>query len=331
MAKDVRCYLVSRNSDGEVRGNITTIDKSELPDGDIDISVKYSSLNYKDALAAKGHPGVAKSLPHVPGIDAAGVVTVSQDPRVQPGQEVIVTGYELGAGRWGGWSEMIRVPSDWVVPLPEGLSLRSSMILGTAGFTAAQCVREILRNDLKPDAGPIVVTGATGGVGCLAVAILAQLGFDVVASTGKKEACDWLLSLGAKEVISREAALNDRKRPLASVSYQGAVDTVGGETLASILRAIDVNGCVAACGLVGGTDLPTTVYPFILRGVRLAGITSALCPMAERLSIWDKLAGDWSVKQLEDVVTEIPLDRISESVDEIYAGSVRGRVLVAVS
>lgn len=331
MTESIRCYLAERDDDGTVSGNLTEVSQLDLPPGDVEIVVKYSSLNYKDALAATGHPGVVKNLPHVPGIDAVGNVLCSSDDRFAVGQAVIVTGYELGAGQWGGWSERIRVPAEWVVPLPNGLDMRTAMAYGTAGFTAAQSVRELIRNDVLPDGGAVVVTGATGGVGSLAVAILAKLGYRVTASTGKPDASEWLRSLGATDVVGRDDVLNDSKRPLSSVRFQGGIDTVGGATLASVLRSVDVNGCVAACGLVGGIELPVTVYPFILRGVRLAGITSSLCPMNHRIDIWDKLSNEWSIDDMESITTEITLAELPGQIEKILSGMIQGRILVAVS
>jgi putative YhdH/YhfP family quinone oxidoreductase len=303
----------------------------ELPPGDIEIAVAWSSLNYKDALAATGHPGIAGRFPHVPGIDAAGWITSSTDPRFLVGHSVIVTGYELGAGRWGGWSELVRVPADWVVPLPTGLTLREAMILGTAGFTAAQCVRELLRNEVLASSGAVIVTGATGGVGCLAVKLLAKLGYEVVAATRKKNAHEWLRQLGAKQVIDSAELIDDGKKPLLTAKWSGAVDTVGAETLAHIIRSTVPNGCVAACGLVGGSSLPVTVYPFILRGVRLAGVSSSLCPMPARLDIWNRLSSAWKLDGLDGLSTEVSLSDLRPKLSEILNGQVRGRVLVRVS
>lgn len=326
-----KCYFAERDADGHVSASIRQLPMSDLPDGEVLVGVEYSSLNYKDALAATGHPGVARRLPHIPGIDAVGVVSQSADDRFSIGQRVIVTGYELGAGHWGGWSELIHVPGDWVVPLPEDIDFATAMAYGTAGFTAAQCVREIIRNEIDPPKGRIVVTGATGGVGCLAVAILAKLGYQVSAVTGKRAAHSWLRDLGASEILDRAEVLNDSTKPLGSIRFAGGVDTVGGETLASVIRATDVNGCVTACGLVGGADLPTTVYPFILRGVRLIGITSALCPMNSRLDVWNKLANEWSVSNISAVVTEITLEDLDTYVDKILRGEVQGRTVVKVA
>ncbi|TWT66010.1 YhdH/YhfP family quinone oxidoreductase [Allorhodopirellula solitaria] len=329
MNSHFRCFYVTR-ADDVVSHRITERPVSELPDGDVTIAVQWSSLNYKDALAATGNPGVAPNLPHVPGIDAAGVVEVGTE-RLPVGTKVIVTGYDLGGKHWGGWAERIRVPESWVVPLPDSLSLRETMIIGTAGFTAAQCVREIIRNEVPTDKKPILVTGATGGVGSLAVKLLSQLGYRVTAMTGKQEAHDWLRSLGASEIVMRAELDTESTRPMLSTRFQAGVDTVGGNTLVSLLKSVDVNGCVSACGMVGGSELEMTVFPFILRGVRLAGITSALCPMDERLKIWERLAGPWKLNDLGVFASEIGLDDLSPKIDEILAGKVRGRVVVNVA
>jgi acrylyl-CoA reductase (NADPH) len=327
MSASFKCLYVTETEIGAVR-EVTRRPTSELPSGDVTIAVTWSSLNYKDALAATGNKGVAPRLPHVPGIDAAGVIIEGTD-RFPVGQKIIVTGYDLGGKHWGGWSDTIRVPESWVVPLPNALSLRDAMILGTAGFTAAQCVRELLRNEVSKQL-PIVVTGATGGVGSLAVKLLGQLGYRVTAITGKPDTDAWLRKLGADEILSRRDIDLESTRPLLPTKFSGAIDTVGGKTLAWLLQSTDVNGCVAACGMVGGTDLNMTVFPFILRGVRLAGITSALCPMDERLKIWGRLAGPWKLNKLDDLATEVDLESLSPAIDEILAGKVRGRVLVKI-
>ncbi len=324
-----RCFLVSKDPQQNAQQHITDQPLSNLPEGDVLIRVAWSSLNYKDALAATGHAGVARTFPHVPGIDAAGVIDQSSVASLKPGDEVIVTGYELGAGRWGGWSEYIRVPADWVVPCPAGLTLREAMVLGTAGFTAAQCVRALRLHTVTSE-GPIVVTGATGGVGSLAVQLLGQLGYEVVAVTGKLSAHQWLRELGAARVVSREQLTDDgdSARPLCSARWAGAVDTVGGPVLSLLLRSTRVNGCVAACGMVGGSDLPMTVYPFILRGVTLAGITSANCPRAARLDIWNQLAGPWKLNTLDSLATEANLGNLPSFVQQILESRIRGRVIV---
>lgn len=325
-----RCLLVDRSDEQSETTQLQIVDlpSEQLPPGEVTIRVAYSSLNYKDALAAQGHRGVIKSLPHVPGIDAAGTVIDSHDPRVSVGQSVIVTGYELGQTSWGGWSELIRVPADWVVPLPEGLSLREAMLLGTAGFTAAQAVLALERNEVTPQSGEIVVTGATGGVGSLALRLLAHLGYRVVAVSGKAERFSELLELGAGRVLPREALLESSGRPLLSAKWAGAVDTTGGGLLESLIRTTCYGGCVAACGLVAGAELKLTVYPFLLRGVSLCGVASADCPYAKRTRIWDLLAGPWKLTQLEGWSTEIDLAGLPQAVVEICQGKIVGRVLV---
>lgn len=324
-----KCFFVERDEQGRVRRGMRPLAIERLPPGDALIRVQFSSLNYKDALAAEAHPGVVRNLPHVPGIDAAGVVESDASGRFQPGDEVIVTSYGLGADQWGGWADYIRVPSDWVVPRPDGLSLHESMMLGTAGFTAAQCVQALLTNGLKPDHGEILVTGATGGVGCLAVMILAQLGFAVAAVTGKLQLQSQLKQWGASRVIGRQEVVSDSPRPLLTGKWAGAIDTVGGQMLATILRETKNYGVIAACGLVGGTDLPLTVHPFILRGVILAGINSQSLPADRRQEIWNKLAGPWKPRHLVNVATTIGLDGLEDAVQRILKGEIVGRTVVA--
>ena len=327
-APQFNCFLVEKDGTGNVQRGIARREATDLPPGDVLIRVAYSSLNYKDALAAQAHPGVVRKLPHVPGIDAAGTVVESTDARLQPGAPVVVTGYELGAGQWGGWSELIRVPADWIVPLPAGLSLKESMILGTAGFTAAQCVQAITLNGVSPDAGEIVVTGATGGVGCLAVKLLAKLGYQVVAVTGKPQLEPRLRAWGASRVIGRSDVVNTSDKPLLGARWAGAVDTVGGQTLATIIRETMPYGVVAACGLVGGTDLNLTVHPFILRGVMLAGIGSAMLPHDRRAEIWRKLSSEWRLEGLEETATTVRLSDLEPHIQRILKGEVVGRTVI---
>lgn len=330
--EQTRCFVVDSSSNqGPPSWTVGHRQLSEFPPGDVLIRVEYSSLNYKDALASEANPGVVKQLPHVPGIDAAGIVEESSDPRYQPGQAVLVTGYELGAPRWGGWSDYTRVPADWVVPLPPGLTTRESMILGTAGFTAAQCVLAFEKNDLRPEAGEIVVTGATGGVGCLAIMLLAKLGYRVVASTGKADLAQRLKSWGAERIIDRSELNETSSRPLLSAKWAGAVDTVGGATLTTLIRSTKNYGVVSACGLVSGADLPLTVHPFILRGVTLAGIASAALPHDRRLDIWRRLSGDWKPANLESITTTVGLRDLPEAIRAIKSGQVVGRTLVDLS
>jgi putative YhdH/YhfP family quinone oxidoreductase len=327
-SKSFPCYMVRKGADGRVTAGVEAITFDELPPGDVVVRVEYSSLNYKDALASQGHPGVVRNFPHIPGIDCAGTVVESASPDYRPGDEVLITGYELGAGHWGGYSAYVRVPAEWVVPLPTGLTVRDAMIYGTAGFTAAQCVDALLRHGLRPERGPVVVTGATGGVGCLAVAILAKLGFDVAAVTGKPDQHDWLKRLGANTILDRSDVNEESDRPLLQAQWAGAVDTVGGVPLATLLRSVEHRGCVAACGLVAGAELNLSVYPFILRGVTLAGIDSAKCPRPERMEMWRKLAGDWRVANLDGIANERTLGELPDRIAAILAGKIVGRTLV---
>lgn len=322
------CYLVRKEADQAATAQVEKVSFDDLPEGDVLVRVAYSALNYKDALACEGHPGVVRDFPHVPGVDCAGTVEESASEDFRPGDEVLITGYELGSGQWGGFAAFVRVPAEWVVPLPDSLSLREAMIYGTGGFTAAQAVTAIVARGIEPDRGPVVVTGATGGVGCLAVAILAKLGYRVAAVTGKEDRHDWLRRLGATEILSREDMIDTSDRPLLSARWAAAFDTVGGRPLATILRSTQHRGCVAACGLVAGADLPLTVYPFILRGVTLAGIDSAKCPRPERLEMWQKLAGPWRIERLEELADEVTLDQLPDRTTKILVGQLVGRTLV---
>jgi putative YhdH/YhfP family quinone oxidoreductase len=321
-------YLLQRDASGHVTAGVAAITQDELSAGDVLIRVAYSSLNYKDALASQGHPGVVRAFPHVPGIDCAGTIVESASDDWRPGDEVLVTGYELGASHWGGFAAYVRVPAEWVVPLPAGLSVREAMIYGTAGFTAAQCVTAIIEHGIEPGRGPVVVTGATGGVGCLAVAILARLGYDVAAVTGKHEQHDWLRRLGANAILDRDEVVDDSDRPLLGSRWAAAVDTVGGKPLATILRSMQHRGCVAACGLVAGADLKLTVYPFILRGATLAGVDSAKCPRPQRLEMWQKLAGPWRIDRLNELANEVTLDELPNGIEKILSGQIVGRTVV---
>lgn len=327
-----RCYLVDKDAEGRVAGRVTESPTASLPPGEVVLRVDYSSLNYKDALAVTGHPGVNKVFPHIPGVDAAGQVVESGVYEFCPGDEVLVTGFDMGSNRWGGYGDFVRVPQDWIVPMPPGLSIRESMILGTAGLTAGFCVEALLQHGLAPEKGPVVVTGASGGVGGFAVAILAKLGFEVVAVTGKQQARDYLKSLGASEVAGREAVSDNSGRPLLSGRWAGAVDAVGGAPLATVLRATRRGGCVATCGNAAGVDIPElTVFPFILRGITLAGVDAAWCPIPLRHQTWAKLAGPWRLDDLERFAQFITLAQLPEKVKEILAGRITGRVVVAVS
>ena len=328
----IRCFVVDKchtDSTGtKASMNVLAISPEQLGQGTVEIEVHWSSLNYKDALAATGHPGVTKHFPHVPGIDAAGVVVNCTDGTFTPNESVLVTGYDLGQGHWGGWSERIRVPSEWVVRMPAGLTARDAMVYGTAGFTAAQCVLALQKNDVHPDSGEVVVSGATGGVGSIALRILSHLGYRIVAVTGKAELTQRLLDFGATRVISRSDLLDETTRPLLNARWAGGVDTVGGHLLTSLLRGTQYGGCVAACGLVAGAELNMTLYPFLLRGISLCGIGSADCPRDKRLVIWDLLAGAWRPANLNQLIKEVTLEQLADEVTRILAGQQTGRVIV---
>lgn len=323
------CFYVTKDESGTAAGGVAERPLGELPAGDVLIEVAYSSLNYKDALSATGSPGVTKDYPHVPGIDAAGVVAECSAGGFSVGDEVVVTGFEMGAGQWGGYGRYVRVPAEWVVPKPEGLTLRECMIFGTAGFTAAIGVEAIETHGLAKDAGPVVVSGASGGVGTLAVAMLSQAGYGVTASTGKADTAEWLKGVGAAEVVGRDALADDGKRPLLRGAWAGAIDTVGGATLSHILRSTMHHGCVTCCGMVGGNQLELTVFPFILRGVQLVGLDSATYVIGRRTELWRRMATDWKPADLEALVAKtVGIDGLAEPIADILQGKIRGRVLV---
>ncbi len=300
----------------------------QLPEGEVLIRVHYSSLNYKDALSASGNKSVSRHYPHTPGIDASGIVEESLHPDIKVGQEVIVTSYDLGMNTDGGFAEYIRVPAEWVIAMPEGLNLHTAMILGTAGFTAGLALYKMEAMGQLPTMGPIAVTGASGGVGSLSVAILSKAGYEVHAITGKEEAYDYLRLLGAKEIFPRDYANDESKRPLIRAKWAGGIDTVGGNTLSTLLKACHREGSIASCGLVDTPKLETTVYPFILNGVNLLGVDSATCPQALRKEIWQRLGKEWSVAPLKDIATYTHLDELDTYIDLILKGKTRGRVVV---
>lgn len=329
LPESFQCFLVKKPGKDQIETTVESRPLRELPGGEVLIQVAYSSLNYKDALAAQGHPGVVRSFPHIPGIDAAGTVVESADPAVRVGDKVLATSYQLGVERWGGWAEFVRVPGKWVVPLPSGLSLRDSMALGTAGLTAGLCLRALQHHHVQPDCGEVVVTGATGGVGCLAVMLLAKTGYEVVAVSGKPERSDWLTRLGAKRIVTREEIVDEDAGPLLKARWAGAIDTVGGAMLASLLRSVKNEGCIANCGLVGGAELTTTVYPFILRGVTLRGIDSAWCPMNLRREVWNRLGAEWNLGSLEAISQTVQLSDLPDTLPQLMAGAHVGRTVVA--
>ncbi|BDC50978.1 quinone oxidoreductase [Bryobacterales bacterium F-183] len=323
--------LVATQVDGKTQLDFQNLTTAQLPPGDVLIEVAYSSLNYKDGLCVTGKPGVMRSFPMVPGIDLAGKVVESSTDEFVPGDSVVLTGGGLAETHWGGYSKFARVKKDYLVNLPAGLSAKQAMAIGTAGFTAMQCVLALEKHGVVPGSKEVVVTGSAGGVGSVAVTILSKLGYRVVASTGRADTADYLRSLGAAEVIDRGIFTAEAKRPLDTERFAGAVDTVGGTTLAGVLRSISYRGAVACCGLAGGSNLPTTVLPFILRGISLLGIDSVRAPQPERAEVWSRLAADLPLEQLDAITTVHPLSDIVNMGSQILAGQVRGRAVVDVN
>ncbi len=322
--------LVTRKQGEEYLTALQECRQDSLPENTVLVRVQYSSLNYKDALSATGNPGVTRNYPHTPGIDAAGEVVSDDSGRFRAGDPVLVTGHDLGMNTPGGFGEYIRVPVSWILPMPGRLSAREAMLLGTAGFTAALCVEDLLNAGLRPEQGSVVVTGATGGVGSLAVSILAREGFRVEAVTGKDDAHDWLREIGASEVLSR-GELADSGKPMLRPRWAGAVDTVGGEPLATVLKSLDYGGAAACCGLAASPKLEMTVFPFILRNVRLLGVDSVEQPMERRRHLWERLAYAWCPEHLEPFLAEeVSLEHLQPWFRRILDGQVRGRVLVKV-
>ena len=323
-----KALVVRETSNGKYTRKVTDRSIKDLPEGEVLLRVYYSSLNYKDGLSCIGNRGVTRKYPHTPGIDASGVVAESSDIRFSHGDQVLVTGYDLGMNTSGGFGQYIRVPADWVVPLPEGLSLKEAMIYGTAGYTAALSVHALQKHGITPDQGEIIVTGSTGGVGSISVLLLSNLGYDVLASTGKSSETDFLKGLGAKKIIDRGEVNDDSKKPLLKQRWAGGVDTVGDSTLATLVKSTKQRGAVAATGLVASANLPITVFPFILRGVSLLGIDSGETPMNLRCKIWNKLASDWKFPQLKKLSVDCDLDDLGPEIDKILTGGQRGRVVV---
>ena len=316
-----RALLLEKDDAGEVTAAITELDDAALPDG-VQVDVEYSTINYKDGLAIKNRNGVVRSWPMVPGIDFAGT-------RADTGARVVLNGWGVGENRWGGLATRAAVPAAWLVELPAGISTEQAAAIGTAGYTSMLCVLALEAHDVTPDRGPVLVTGAAGGVGSTAVAILARLGYEVHASTGRPEEADYLHALGATAIVPRDE-LSGPARPLGKTRWAGAVDAVGSHTLANVLSMTMENGCVAACGLAQGMDLPSSVAPFILRGVTLAGVNSVTVPHERRVLAWDRLARDLPADKLAAMTTVVPLGAVAGLADEILAGRVRGRVVVDV-
>ena len=328
MTRTFKALVVTEKDNQEFNHSIIDQKTEDLADDNLLIQVKYSSLNYKDALSFSGNKGVTQNYPHTPGIDAAGVIVESTDKNFSVGDAVIVTGFDLGMNTAGGFAEYIQIPSEWAVPLPENLSLRESMIYGTAGFTAALSIDKLLKSGLKPEDGEILVTGASGGVGSLAISILNQLGFEVVAVTGKNNAEERLLALGAKKIINRKEFDYSTRRALLSETWAGAVDTLGGNILSNIIKSLNYGGCVASCGNVTSGTLNTSIYPFILRDISLFGIDSVQTDMETRRKIWNALANEWKPKHLEMNVEEIKLVDVPAKIQEILKGTHLGRSII---
>ena len=319
-----RALLVEKTDSGFTR-QVVDRDTGELPDGDLLIDVRFSSVNYKDGLSASGNPGVTRKFPHTPGIDAAGIVLESRSSDFAPGDEVICIGFDLGMDTPGGFGQRIRVPAGWVVPRPEGLTLHQSMVLGTAGFTAALAVHKLEQFGMTPDGGPVLVTGATGGVGSVAVMLLSRLGYQVGAVTGKPEQHDFLREIGATQLLSRDEAREGAGKPLLAETWGGVVDTVGGEILFNGVKSLRYGASLAACGLVDSPQIPATVLPFLLRHVNLLGIDSVQLPLPQKAEIWNKLAGPWRLDGLERLEERLTLSTLSDAIDRILAGKMVGR------
>ncbi|MBX9914815.1 MAG: YhdH/YhfP family quinone oxidoreductase [Pseudomonadaceae bacterium] len=323
-----QALLVSEQTDGSFAPHVVTREIAELPEGEVLIRVQYSSLNYKDALSASGNRGVTKQYPHTPGIDAAGIVEASSVSEFVVGDEVLVTGYDLGMNTSGGFAQYIRVPAAWLLKRPQGLSLRESMLLGTAGLTAALCVAKLEQAGLTPDAGPVLVTGATGGVGSIAVALLASLGYQVAAATGKPEQAEFLQRLGASQVVSRSSLEQGTDKSLLKPQWAAAVDTVGGDILFNVVKALQYGGSVACCGLTAGVAFNANVLPFILRGVNVLGVDSVELPLVVKASMWDKLSLQWKLGNLEALAHEVTLAQLPAAIEQMLAAQAAGRVLV---
>jgi acrylyl-CoA reductase (NADPH) len=323
--------LVLGNISGSVCAAVKDLPTHSLPDGDVLVSVAWSSLNYKDALAVTNRGKIVRRFPMVPGIDFSGVVVDSKSSRFKPGDQVILTGWGAGEEHWGGFAQLARVKADWLMPLPQGLTLKSAMAIGTAGLTAMFCIMALEEHAVRPGKGDVLVTGATGGVGCVAVVSLAKLGYRVVASTGKADAHEFLKSLGAGDIMDRRELAKHSDRPLESGRWAGAIDSVGGDALAAVLRQMQRDGCVAAVGLAGGAELHTTVHPFILRGVSLIGISSGQMSTERRLTAWTRLARELPMDTLDRLTQVAPLDEVPALSQAMINGQTRGRIVIDVN
>lgn len=323
-----KSMVVTETKDKEYKREIKNKSMIDLPKGDVIVHVKYSSLNYKDALSSIGNKGVTREYPHTPGIDAAGIIVDSKNDKFKVGEKVIITGYDLGMNTSGGYQEYIRIPSEWIVKLPKGLSLKESMIYGTAGFTAALSVYKLVNSGVKPEDGDILVTGATGGVGSTAISILTKLNYSVIAATGKLDEKEMLLSLGAKDIVDRRELDDISGKAILKGRWAGVIDTVGGNMLSTAIKSVNYGGSVTCCGNVLSAELSTSIYPFILRGISLFGIDSVQCDMNTRITIWDKLAKDWKVDNINDNVEEVSLEGLNEKIYQMLKGKHTGRNIV---
>lgn len=323
--------ILLREKDGKVSAALEDIDEAQLPAGDVTVDVQYSTLNYKDGMILKGLGRLVRQYPHVPGVDFAGRISASSAPGWNVGDEVILTGWRVGETHWGGYAQKARVKSDWLVKLPAGMSTKQAMAVGTAGFTAMLAVMALQQHGVTPDKGEVLVTGAAGGVGSVAVAVLHRLGYTVAASTGRPETHDYLKSLGASSIVDRATLAVLPARPMESERWAGCVDAVGGPTLANVLASLKHRGSAASCGLAGGSKLDTTVIPFLLRGVNLLGIDSVSSPRPERETAWNRLVKELDPRTLENITTLISLADLPEKAGDILAGKVRGRLVVDVN
>ena len=318
--------LVTQETENGFKCNVKEMSIDDLPEGKVLIKVLYSSLNYKDALSASGNKGVSRNFPHTPGIDASGIVEESQSELFNKGDEVIVTGYDMGMNTSGGFSEYIRVPENWIIKKPDNLELSEAMAYGTAGLTAGLCTRKLLLHGLKPEDGEVFITGATGGVGIVSVMLLSKLGFDVVAISGKVDQKDLLISLGAKEVIARDEFDHEMKNPLQKPRWVGGIDAVGGNILSNLITQMHQRAAIACCGMVGGLDLNTSIFPFILRGLSLFGVDSAESLLEVKKEIWNNFATEWKLEDINDQIAEVSLDGLVSEIDKILKGEQVGRI-----
>ncbi len=323
--------FVEKDETGKTHASVQQLSDDQLPEGNVTVAVEYSCVNYKDGLCIGPGGGLVRNYPHVPGIDMAGTVVQSFDNRYKAGDKVVLTGWRYGEVHWGGYAQKTRVNADWLVPLPDGLTTKQAMAVGTAGFTAMLSVVTLEAHGLTPDSGPVLVTGAAGGVGSVATAILANLGYEVAGVTGRPETADYLKSLGASQIVAREDINETVKRPLEAETWAGCIDAVGGDMLARVLGQMKYGGSVASVGLAGGAGLPATVIPFLLRGVNLLGIDSVHCPTEKRIAVWKRVATDLPVGKLETMIVDATLDDLPKLGADILKGQIKGRVVVDVN